>query len=99
MYLDKTEAKLLNYDKMFKRNVTTNGSISLDNRHYQVGRRYALKRAAVHLDGINKLFHVTVGSERLASHEIRGLQHKLMDFDDYAELIISEARAIARGQS
>jgi len=61
-----------------------------------MGRSYSLNVAAVHLDAIKQVFQITVGSQHVASTPIQGLHHRFMDFDEYAELMITEARAIAR---
>ncbi|GAB5426389.1 MAG: hypothetical protein Crog4KO_35360 [Crocinitomicaceae bacterium] len=84
--------------EVYKRQVSSTGSISIDNHRYQVGREFALKVACVHLDALNQVFHVTVGNTQLPPKPIQGLHHQLMDFDDYADLMITEARAIARQQ-
>ena len=81
---------------LFKRQVSANGVIKIDNHHYQVGRSYSLKMAAVHLDAIKQVFQITIGSQHVASTPIQGLHHRFMDFDEYAEQMITEARAIAR---
>lgn len=86
------------HGQVFKRQVSKNGSISVDNFHYQVGREHALQVASVHLDAINQVFHITVGNTQLHPKAIRGLQHRFMDFEDYAEMMIAEAQAIARRQ-
>jgi len=86
------------HGQVFKRQVSKNGSISIDNHHYQVGREFALKAACVHLDALNQVFHITVGNTQLAPKRIQGLHHQFMDFEDYADLMITEAQAIARRQ-
>lgn len=100
----KTLPKRLNPDawldmyhgKLFKRQVSANGSIKIDNYHYQVGRRYALRVAAIHLDAIQQVFRITAGSQVVAVKPIQGLHQRFMDFDEYATIILAEAQAIAR---
>lgn len=82
----------------FKRQVTANGSIQVDNHGYQVGRQYALKAATVHLNAVERTFQITVGDAQIRPKPIQGLHHRLMDFDEYANIMIAEARAIARQQ-
>lgn len=83
---------------VYKRQVASNGSISIDNHDYPVGREYALKVACVHLDALEQVFHITVGDKHLPAKPMHGLHHRLMDFDEYADVMIAEARAIARRQ-
>lgn len=86
------------HGEVYKRQVSSNGSISVDNHPYQVGREYVLKVASVHLDAIEQVFHITVGDKQLPPKPMHGLHQRFMDFDEYAELKIAEARAIARQQ-
>ncbi|GAB4524081.1 MAG: hypothetical protein OHK0046_38510 [Anaerolineae bacterium] len=82
----------------FKRQVTTNGSISVDSHIYQVGRQYALKVATVHLNAMARTLQITVGADQIGAKPIQGLYYRTMDFDEYASVMIAEARAIARQQ-
>ena len=84
------------HGEMFKRQVSSTGAITIDNHHYQVGRQYALKTAAVHLNARDRVFQITVGPDQLPARPIKGLHERFMDFDEYAETIIEEARAEAR---
>ena len=82
----------------FKRHVSSNGSIKIDNHIYQVGKAYALQVATVYLNAIARTFQINVAGVQLPSQPIQGLHDRIMDFDEYAELMIEEARAIARQQ-
>lgn len=82
----------------FKRHVFSNGSIKIDNHIYQVGKAYALQVATVYLNAIARTFQINVAGVQLPSQPIQGLHDRIMDFDEYAELMIEEARAIARQQ-
>lgn len=86
------------HGETFKRQVTSNGSIKIDNHVYQVGRQFALKVATIHLNAIARTFQITVGDTQIPSKSIQGLHHRFMDFDEYADIMIAEARAIARQQ-
>jgi hypothetical protein len=87
------------HGKLFKRQVSTNGSIKIDNYHYQVGRQYALRVAAVHLDAMQQVFRITVGAQVVEVKPIQGLHQRFMDFDEYANIIVAEALAAARQKS
>lgn len=87
------------HGETFKRQVTSNGSIKVDNHVYQLGRQFALKVATLHLNASDRTFQFTVGDTQIPSKPIQGLHHRFMDFDEYADIIIAEARAIARQQA
>ena len=65
---------------------------------YNIGKQYALKTVTLYLNAITKVFQINVGGVQLDSQPIKGLHHQIMDFDEYATLMIEEARAIARKQ-
>jgi DNA-binding MarR family transcriptional regulator len=84
--------------EVFKRHVSSNGAIQVDNHVYHIGKQYALKTVTLYLNAITKVFQINVGGVQLDSQPIKGLHQRIMDFDEYAELMIDEARAIARKQ-
>jgi len=84
--------------EVFKRHVSSNGAIQVDNHVYHVGKEHALKVATLYLNAMTRSFQISVGGVQLPSQPIKGLHHRIMDFDEYAEIMIEEAQAIARKQ-
>jgi hypothetical protein len=76
--------------------VDSNGRIHVDNHSFQVGRQYAGCKATLQLDAANKLLHIIVAGHQVNEMPIPRLHERLMPFDEYAELMIKEARALAR---
>lgn len=84
--------------EVFKRHISSSGAIQVDNHVYPIGKEYALQAATLYLNAIHQTFQINVGGVQLPSQPIKGLHHRIMDFDEYAEIMIEEARAIARQQ-
>mgnify|MGYP000147361871 FL=1 len=81
------------HQRTFRRNITSNGSISIDKRSYYVGRDHKNSRALLRLDAEQKLFFVYKGDTEIKQLPIKGLAHGKMPFDDYVDYITKQARS------
>jgi len=77
----------------FKRQVRTNGTVTVDNHRYYIGRRYRGQQVLLRLDAQQQDFAVWLGRDCLQRLPIRGLYQGEMPFADYADYIIAEARS------
>lgn len=81
---------------LYKRSADKYGRIQVDHVQFTLGIEYANEDVTVQIDGLNRTLHLAVKGKQVDEVEIPGLIGNFMDFDDYAELMIKDARAMAR---
>lgn len=79
--------------RTFRRTVNSNGSISIDNYRYYIGRDYRGVRVLLRLNAEEKLFFVYKGDTEIKQLQIKGLAHGKMPFVDYVDYITRQARS------
>lgn len=84
------------HGELYTRQVDAYGRIRVDHERIQVGREYAGLKATLNLDASNRILHIVIAGTKVKEVEIPGLIGHTMDFDEYAELMIKEARALSR---
>ena len=80
--------------RVFRRRISSNGTIQIDKHVYYVDAKRAKTNVMVYLDAIHKAFYVIQEQQVLATLEIKGLQHESMDFQSYLWQMKREARSI-----
>jgi len=83
------------HGRVFRRRVTTNGTIQVDRHTYYIDNHHARQRVLVHLDADNAVFFVTADETILKRLEIKGLFSETLDFQSYLVALKQEARRIA----
>ena len=85
------------YDRrIFRRWVTTNGTVMVDKYTYRVGVALAGQRVALHLDAPQRQLHVQHRGNRLRPLLVRGMVDTPMSFQAYLSMMLEEARSIER---
>jgi hypothetical protein len=85
------------YDhRIFRRWVTTNGTVMVDKYIYLVGAAFAAQRVALHLDAQQRQLHVQYRGQRVKSLPLRGIVDGPMPFQAYLKMMLEEARSIER---
>lgn len=84
------------HGELYDRRVDARGSVQVDGQHIQLGREYAGLKASIQIDALNRTLHLVVSGNQIKEVPIPGLIGAFMDFDEYADLMVKEARAIAR---
>lgn len=79
--------------QVFRRTVPSNGSVSVDNFRYYIGRQYKGQRVLLKIDADEKLFVAYRKDKELKKVPIKGLAHGLMPFEDYLPYITQQARS------
>jgi transposase InsO family protein len=83
------------HQRIYRRRITSNGSIQIDRYTYYVDAQHTKKNVLVYLDAINKQFHVWHGDELLATLNMKGLQpDKGIPFEVYLDHMKQEARSV-----
>lgn len=81
--------------RVFRRRITSNGTIQIDKHSYSVDHTRAKTNVLVYLDAKNRQFQVLQDNELLRSLDIKGLHGpELMAFQDYLAVMKKEARSI-----
>ena len=80
----------------FKRRVSANGVVVVDDDSYYVGKRLAGQYVLLRLDAPAQCFHVELGGKPVKDLPIKCLLGGRMAFEDYLELIIKQARSETR---
>ena len=80
--------------RVFRRRISSNGTIQIDKHVYYVDAKRAKTNVMVYLDARQKAFYVIQDQQVLATLEIKGLQHESMDFQSYLWQMKREARSI-----
>jgi len=84
------------HGRVYRRRVTSNGTIMIDKHVYYIGQDYAKQQVTVHVDTHNQQFFIVGQSELLKTLDIDGLHRSIMDFQSYLVVIKAEARSIER---
>jgi hypothetical protein len=85
------------YDRrIFRRRVTTNGTVMVDKYTYRVGAAFAGQQVALHLDATQHQLHVQHRGIRLRACRLRGMVDTPMSFQAYLSMMPEEARSIER---
>jgi hypothetical protein len=80
----------------FKRRVSANGVVVVDDDSYYVGKRLAGQYVLLRLDAPAQCFHVELGGKPVKDLPIKCLLGGRMTFEEYIELIIKQARSETR---
>lgn len=82
------------HQRLFRRRITSNGTIQIDKHIYYVDIKRAKTNVVVYLDAHNKRFHVVQEDTVIAVLDIKGLHHEPMDFQTYLIQMKQEARSV-----
>jgi transposase InsO family protein len=82
------------HGKVYRRRVTSNGSVQIDKHNYHIDIHRHKQRVLVHLDADNQQFVFSHDGEIILTKPIQGLQNGEMSFQDYLKLMKDEARSI-----
>ena len=85
---------LVDHQRLFRRRITSNGSIQIDKHTYYVDRGLAKTNVLVYLDAHRKQFWVIQDDQVIAHLDIKGLLGGPMDFQAYLKQMQHEARSI-----
>jgi len=81
--------------RVFRRRITSNGSLQIDKYSYYVDKKRAKTNVLVYLDAARKQFQVMQGNRRLATLDIKGLAREgELDFEAYLGHMEAEAQSI-----
>lgn len=80
--------------RLFRRRITSNGSIQIDKHRYYIDRKLAKTEVLIYLDAPRQQFLVTQEGQVIHSLDIKGLHPETLSFQDYLYLIKQEARSI-----
>lgn len=83
------------HGRVFRRRITSNGTIQVDRYSYYIDSNYAKQRVLVHLDADNEAFFVTCEDQVLKQVDVKGLLPDTMDFQTYLVALKQEARTIS----
>lgn len=84
----------LSHGRVYRRRISSNGTIQIDKFTYYVDKNYAKQSVLVHLDAQKKTFSVENGSEIIKVLDIKGLHgEKLIDLQSYIRQMKEEARS------
>jgi len=82
------------HGRVYRRRVTSNGTIMVDKHVYYIGQDYAKQQVTVHVDAYNQQFFVLGDGDVLKTLDISGLHRHSMDFQSYLVVMKAEARSI-----
>jgi len=82
------------HGRVYRRRVTSNGTIMVDKHVYYTGQNHAKQQVTVHVDAHNQQFFVLGDGEVLRTLDISGLHRHRMDFQSYLVVMKAEARSI-----
>lgn len=80
--------------RMFRRRVNANGAIQVDRHVYSIGQAFAGEVVLVHLDSLNARLLITQNGKVLKALPLKGILPEQLDFNDYLEIVKTEARFI-----
>jgi len=86
----------LYHNHSFRRQVRSNGSVSVDKSSYYVGKKYKGQRVLLRLKADTQQFDIYLGDTCIKQVDIKGLYQGDMEFADYFEYIKVEARSEAQ---
>lgn len=79
------------HQRVFKRKVRSNGSLTVDKHDYYIGKQYKGRQVLLRLNAQTQQFDIVLEEKTIKTIDIKGLQHGEMEFADYLELIQKEA--------
>lgn len=82
------------HQRVYRRRVTSGGTIQIDKHVYYVGTDHARQSVLVYVDAHSQTFLVVQGNQVLKQLDIRGLHYGEMDFQTYLMTMKQEARSI-----
>ena len=82
------------HGRIYQRRVSASGAVMVDKYTYHIGRRYARQAVALHLNAPQQQFHVVGGGRPIKTLALKGLHRRLMPFQQYLAIMLSEARSI-----
>ena len=82
--------------RIFRRSISSNGTIQIDRHTYYVGIDFAKQAVLVHLDTHNQRLIVMLEHEVIKLLDIKGLHDSEMDFQTYLVVMAHEARSTER---
>jgi transposase InsO family protein len=82
------------HGRVYRRRITSAGTIQIDRHLYSIGSAYAKQEVLVHLDAEQSCFFVSLGEKVLKRLPIQGLYGGTMDFSSYLIAMKAEARTI-----
>ena len=77
----------------FRRQVRSNGTVTVDKHKYYVGKRYSGHKVLCRLDATTRQFDIYCQDRFVKSHPMKGLFHGDLPFEDYVELMLVEAES------
>ena len=88
------DAWVMHYDKhTFRRQVRSNGTVTIDKHKYYVGKHYSGHKVLVRLDATTRQFDIYCQEHFVKSYPIKGLFQGNLPFEDYVELMLVEAES------
>ena len=82
------------HQRVFRRRITSNGTIQIDRHIYYIGSRHAGKPVLAYLDAIQKRFYILHDGKVLAVKDVQGLLLEPLEFQTYLAHLKQEARTI-----
>ncbi|MEL6368313.1 MAG: integrase core domain-containing protein [Pseudomonadota bacterium] len=82
------------HGKVYRRRVTSNGSIQIDKHNYHIDAERHGQRILVHVDAEHHQFVFSHNGEVILSKPMKGIRNNEMTFEDYVILMTEEARSI-----
>jgi len=82
------------HQRVFRRRISSNGTIQIDQHVYYIGSRHAGKRVLAYLDAIQRRFYILHDDKVLAVKDIQGLLGQSLDFQSFLTHMKQEARTI-----
>jgi hypothetical protein len=76
---------------LFTRRVNAAGSVQVDKHKYYIGRAYRGRSVVLQVDAANRQFNVELANKPLKTIPLKGLEDRLMSFDEYLEFICKQA--------
>ena len=76
---------------LFKRRVTTAGTVQVDKQRYYIGRTHHGRLVVLQVDALNREFVVELNNEKIKTIPIKGLFNGQLSFDAYLEFICKQA--------
>jgi hypothetical protein len=81
------------HGQAFARTVQPNGSVVVDHHHYYVKRDLAGRKVVLVVNAPEQRFDVLLGKELVKSVAVKGLVGQSLPFEEYAALMLEEARS------
>lgn len=80
---------------IFRRTVSSSGSVMIDKDTYSIGRQYAKQRVVLYVDANERQFWVLHHQQRIKTLPIKGLKGDTpIPFQDFLKMMVEEARSM-----